>query len=232
LLQRLETELKVTAEGNQYQRLRTVGEKVLQRCEQDYPFTGLEGASMNERIPYLKANILETIEGFFEVKPSQEIPDRERVYKLQYLLEEATNKKDKMGGAVSSFPLASASTETESEPAWDDQWGHVWSTDFIRLSLWRVLNFDAIYDGYVAENPSQERYLDTLTRLEREVFGIDRPAPKDYRQALVYVGKPMNLKDAFSDFQADRSATVTRLVDELQSRVQQNLDLLAEYPVV
>ena len=231
LLQRLETELKVTAEGNQYQRLRTVGERVLQRCEQNYAFAGLEGASMNDRIPYLKANILDTIEGFFDVKPSQETPDRERVYKLQYFLEEATNKKDKMGGAVSSFPLASASTATESEPTWDDQWGHLWSSDFVRLSLWRVLNFDAIYDGYVAENPSQERYLDTLTRLEREVFGIDRPAPKDYRQALVYVGKPMNLKDAFSDFQADRSATVTQLVDELQSRVQQNLDILAQHPV-
>jgi hypothetical protein len=60
------------------------------------------------------------------------------------------------------------------------------------------------------------------------VFGIDRPPPKDYRQALVYIGKPVNLKDYFPNFQRDRATTVTQLVDELQSRVQQNLDTLAQ----
>lgn len=236
LLARLENALNLTAKGNQYQRLRTIGEKVLQQCEQEYPFERLEGASMNDRIPYLKARILKTIEQFFDFKSSEEIPDRERVYKLQYLLEQNTNEEDKMGGATISFPLQAATTETSSEPAWQDEFGQVWSADFIRHSLWRVLNFDAIYDGYVAENPSQERYLDTLTRLEREVFGIDRPPPKDYRQALVYIGKPVNLKDYFLDFQRDREAwtesnratTVTQLVDELQSQVQQNLDTLAQ----
>jgi len=238
LLQRLEKELNITAQGDQYQRLRLVGEKVLQRCEQDYAFASLEGANMNERIPYLKARILETIEQFFDVKTSEEIPDRERVYKLQYLLEGATNDENKMEGPAISFPAPSATRESLSEPSWQDQFGQVWSTNFIRHSLWRVLNFDAIYDGYVAENPSPERYLDTLTRLEREVFGIDRPPPKDYRQALVYIGKPMNLKDSFPAFQGDglagfqkehRAATITQIVDALQSRVQHNLDTLAQY---
>lgn len=237
LLERLEKALNLTAQGNQYQRLRTVGEKVLQRCEQEYPFESLERASINDRILYLKARILETIEQFFEVRSAKEIPDRERVYKLQYLLEQNTNEEDKTGGATISFPIQATTTETSSEPAWEDEFGQVWHADFIRHSLWRVLNFDAIYDGYVAENPSQERYLDTLTRLEREVFGIDRPPPKDYCQALVYIGNPLNLKDYFPDFQHDREAptesnrttTVTRLVDQLQSQVQQNLDILAQY---
>ncbi|WP_199316961.1 hypothetical protein [Chroococcidiopsis sp [FACHB-1243]] len=35
----------------------------------------------------------------------------------------------------------------------------------IEKSIKRLLNFDAIYDGYVAENLTPERFLDTLTRL-------------------------------------------------------------------
>jgi len=229
LLERLEKALNLTAQGNQYQRLRAVGEKVLQRCEQEYPFERLEGASINERIAYVKARILETIEQFFEVNSSEQIPDRERVYKLQYLLEQKTNEEDKTGGAAISFPGAqSATTEALSKPSWQDPFGQLWHVDFIRYSLWRVLNFDAIYDGYVAEAPSQERYLDTLTRLEREVFGIDRPPPKAYRKALVYIGQPINFKDYFPAFQRDRATTITQLVDDLQSRVQQNLETLAQ----
>ncbi len=229
LLQRLEKQLEITAQGDQYERLRRVGEEVLQRCEQDYSFDQLEGASMNERIAHLKARILAMIEQFFEVKTTEDIPDRERVYKLQYRLEQATNEGVAIGDAVKSWAAPSVTTEPLPEQSWQDQFGQVWSADFIRHSLWRVLNFDAIYDGYVAENPSPERYLDTLTRLEREVFGIDRPPPKDYRQALVYMGHPINLKDFFPAFKRDHATTVTQLVDQLQDTVQKNLDFLNQY---
>ena len=35
----------------------------------------------------------------------------------------------------------------------------------------RLINFIAIYDGYVGENRSPERFLEVITRIEREVFG-------------------------------------------------------------
>ena len=89
-----------------------------------------------------------------------------------------------------------------------------------------MLNFDAIYDGYVAANPTQERFLDTLTRLEREVFDIDKPPPKGYRQARVKVGELVNLKDFFADYQRDRAGTVNAVMLKIQQAVQNNLDLL------
>ncbi len=88
------------------------------------------------------------------------------------------------------------------------------------------MNFDAIYDGYVAQNPTQERFLDTLTRLEREVFDIDKPPPKGHRQARVKIGEPLNLKDVFADYQRDRGYTVNAVMLEIQQAVQKNLDLL------
>lgn len=53
--------------------------------------------------------------------------------------------------------------------------------EVIYRDVLRLLNFDALYDGYVAEFPTPERFLDTLTRLEREVFNIEQPKAKSHR---------------------------------------------------
>ena len=106
--------------------------------------------------------------------------------------------------------------------------------ELIEKSVKRLLNFDAIYDGYVAENPTPERFLDTLIRLEREVFEIDQPKPKGFRQAIVKIGTPVNLKDFFADYQRDRDCkeqtsrnkTVSQVMLQIQQEVQNNLDLL------
>ena len=96
----------------------------------------------------------------------------------------------------------------------------------MRTSLIRLLNFDAIYDGYVAAAPTPERFLDTLTRLEREVFNIERPRPKGHRQAVVQVGDPVNLKEHFSSYKQDKEETIKALTLQMQQAVQDNLDLL------
>ncbi|HCF29600.1 MAG TPA: hypothetical protein DEV81_20895 [Cyanobacteria bacterium UBA11049] len=91
-------------------------------------------------------------------------------------------------------------------------------------AAWRVLNFDAIYDGYVAANLTPERFLDTLIRLERDVFNIDRPRPKGHRQALLRVAEPLNLKDWFADYQQNRTITVKTVTQKIHQQVQQKLE--------
>ena len=87
----------------------------------------------------------------------------------------------------------------------------------------RLLNFDAIYDGYVAADPTPERFLDTLMRLEREVYQIEHIQPKAHRQAIFRVGEPINLKDYVQDFRRDKAGTVVRLTEQLRTAVQENL---------
>jgi 1-acyl-sn-glycerol-3-phosphate acyltransferase len=211
MLQQLEKKLEIAPSSDTYQRLRTIGETVLQHCEQEYrsPHSGMGHPSeINDRIAHLKTHLLETLESIFKVKrkTGEDWPDRERVYRLQHLLEEATNTEEEI-----------------SERSWQDATGKTWTEEQIKKALWRTLNFDAIYDGYVAENPSPERYLDTLTRLEREVFGIDQPIPKGQRQALVWIGEPVNLKEFLSDFERDKTATVQYVTDRLHQTIQTNL---------
>ena len=100
--------------------------------------------------------------------------------------------------------------------------------DRIAASLYRaterLLNFAAIYDGYVAEHPTSERFLDTLMRLEKEVFQLPKPLAKGPRKALIRMGEPVNLRDYVQAYKQDRGTTTAQLTQQLQQAVQTNLD--------
>ncbi|WP_416666004.1 1-acyl-sn-glycerol-3-phosphate acyltransferase [Egbenema bharatensis] len=200
-LRQLEHALGIPPTGDDYQRLRQAAAKVLARCEQEHRVVPEPGASWNQRIANLKAAVLYQCENKLKLPHASEDPDRERVYRIRHALEQQRTIVLEDGA---------------------DDWAAT------SKALMRVLNFDAIYDGYVAEKPTPERFLDTLTRLEREVFGIDKPDPKGHRQAFLRIGRPMNLKDYVESYHRDRAATITTVVQQLQQTVQTNLDMLAE----
>ena len=82
----------------------------------------------------------------------------------------------------------------------------------------RLVNFLAISDGYVAEVPSAERFLDVITRLEREVFG--RAKKQGPRGASIRVGDPINLKDCYDTYKTQKRETVEQITLELETAVQ------------
>ncbi|MDF5720046.1 MAG: 1-acyl-sn-glycerol-3-phosphate acyltransferase [Rhizonema sp. PD37] len=214
-LRRLEEalNLKVVSHSSSYERLRAIALAVLVKIELDYELYTDEISTQpwEQRISRLRTHILENCEQQLGIVNSTNEPARERTYRIESALktkadalefEEAMPKSDLLEGVrASNFQL-------------------------IEKSVKRLLNFDAIYDGYVAEAPTPERFLDTLTRLEREVFDIDKPSPKGYRQARIKVGEPLNLKDFFADYQRDRTHTVNTVMFTIQQAVQNNLGSL------
>jgi hypothetical protein len=202
----LEQALEISPANQPYDRLRAIAAQVLSRAEREYGITPAGGASWNNRIASLKAQALRTSEQALGLTPLPSDPDRERVYRIQNALQSRT---DFLEASDDSSP-ALERTEVAA----------------MQQAMLRLLNFDAIYDGYVAANPTPERFLDTLIRFEREVFGIDQPPPKGYRKAALRVGTPANLKDHFADYQTKRVSTVETLNTQIQQTVQANLDLL------
>lgn len=204
ILSRLEQALQVKKASSLYERLRVVAEQVLINCEQEYGVYTPENAQepWNQRISNLKAFVLHSCEEKLAISSSPKELNRERVYKIEYVLQ----------------------SKAETLEA-DD----FWNASSIQKAAKRLLNFDAIYDGYVAAAPTPERFLDTLTRLEREVFDIDQPPPKGHKIAAICIGDPVNLKDYFQDYQEDRSGTVNYLVEKVQQAVQSNLDRLMPF---
>ena len=193
-LSRLESKLGLSsAPGmDDYQRLRQVANRVIVQIETEANLPHENDLDWNQRIDRLKQVFIQKCEAALSIEPTTNLPLRERVYKVQALLEEAEEIND----------------EANEELYWDTV---------------RLLNFDAIYDGYVAESPTSERFLDTLTRLEREVFHLEHAQPKAPRKACFYVGKPINLKDYLADYQGDRSTTINQLSEQLRQTMQHNL---------
>jgi 1-acyl-sn-glycerol-3-phosphate acyltransferase len=183
-----------------YQRLRVIAEQVLLNLEREY---GIENnlttkKDWNQRIEQLKNLVLAKCEQKLNLTPATQLPMRERVYKIQSIL------------------------ESRSEQLSEDEETY----DALYQTTVRLLNFNAIYDGYVASAPTPERFLDTLIRFEREVFKINHPRPKGHRKAYLSIGEPIDLKDYFDRYKQNREATIEKLTEQLQQTVQTNLDLL------
>jgi len=212
-MSRIEEKLKISSEGlNDYQRLRQMANQVILQIEGEANLSDAGKLDWNQRIERLRQIFVEKCESAFALEPNENLPIRERVYKVQALLEDLDLTDDELtdGSAAQQSTMVLGPNKLKPQ---DVYW------DTIRL-----LNFDAIYDGYVAEAPTPERFLDTLTRLEREVFHLVSAQPKAPRHACFDVGEPINLKAYLSDYQRDRSGTVDRLAAELRQTMQANLD--------
>ncbi len=205
-----------------YWRLRSVAEELLQRLEAEFgievqpvettlsKLTETKASDWNQRIDRLKHTMLLSYEQQLGIKPKPNLPMRERVYKVQAQLEKLYEKLAKEEENENSHDgLRNEQQDDFNEKLYDD--------------TLRLLNFDAIYDGYIAENPTQERFLDTLTTLEREVFRVETPRPKNMRIARVKIGELINLKDYLDDYCQDKYATVEKLTHRVQQIVQTNV---------
>lgn len=200
-LQGLEQSLFLTypAGASDYERLRAIAHTVLIQLEREYGIqpSVVTAADWNERIITLKQHVIETCEQQLGISSPANSLMRERVYRVQYYLK-------------------TKAIDLEQSP--------MWSSEMMDKAMRRLLNFDAIYDGYVAADPTPERFLDTLIRLEREAFDLDQPPPKGFRQATVRVGKILNLKDYLTDYLQDRSTVITQLTATVQQSVQACLE--------
>ncbi len=90
--------------------------------------------------------------------------------------------------------------------------------------LWRVLQFVAIYDGYVSESMTVERFMDALCLAEMEVLSQRRIWGP--RKARVQVGDPIDLKDHRSSYTKDKRGAVRDVTLALESSVRQMLEAL------
>jgi 1-acyl-sn-glycerol-3-phosphate acyltransferase len=209
-LRRLECRLFSSSgpgQSNLYGRLRCVGEAVVSANEKEYNVRPGEEASLDERIQHMKETIISRVAAGLSVSLRPEQPLLGRIRQL-------LNSIDHI---ICDEPEG---------PAYESELRHRRQQEVRMLyaDLGQVLRFAALRDGYVRETLSAERFLDVLGLLEREVF--TRKRIRGQRKAIVKLGRPLNLKDYFGSYQADKRGALQEVTTALEASVQQMLDEL------
>lgn len=183
-----------------YDRLRRIGVAIFKTLAAEYQYKVDETVPLEVHIEKLKAQILSHAERIMGIDSKADVLTRVRA--LKNLVDAEVYKDiDQM---------------TEYERKIHEELLQKFQRFYPDLE--RLINFIAISDGYVAEEPSPERFLDVIIRLEREVFGTSKM--RGPRVASVRVGEPKNLQEYYDTYKAERRKTVEQITLELETAVQ------------
>ena len=189
-------------------RLRRLSDAVLTANEKKHGVTPDSGSSLDTRIQCMKETIVRDIENQLEIMPraDQELIDRIRG---------CFNAVDAIvNGPAESLPYEEKLMQERRNAASD-----------LYEDLWRILQFVAIYEGYVRELSTVERFMDVLCILEMEVFG--KRHMWGPRRAVIKVGTPIDLRDHADTYRDAKRATVHKISLGLETQVSDMLQALA-----
>lgn len=94
------------------------------------------------------------------------------------------------------------------------EWAHLKA---IHKDIARLNRFMGFEETYVTEWPSVDRFGDVLRRIEDQVLG--KSGFRHRRMARLRVGDPINIAPLFADYRRDRKATVGRVMEDLEARL-------------
>lgn len=185
-----------------YDRVKNVGGCLLTILAREYHLRFDEAATLNDRILQMREHILSQMEGFLKLSPQSDRNPLRRVRAIQNRIDEEIYRDvDEM-------------TEYE-------RGVHAQRVDKFRqfyTDVRRIVNSIAIYEGYIGEDPSQERFLEVITRLEVEVYG--RSNVKGPLDAFLRIGTPKNLLDSYGTYKKQKRQTTQQITLELETDVQ------------
>ncbi len=88
------------------------------------------------------------------------------------------------------------------------------------------------YPGdYVRESPTRERIAEILLKFEEDVLGVDEAQPRTFRNAVLQVGEPMNVRTYLSSSEKPRQS-VGAITSELHKRIQALVEGLGQGPLL
>lgn len=185
-----------------YDRVKNLGGSLLSILAREYHLRFGNESSLNERIQQMREHILSQMENFLELAPQSDRNPLRRVRAIQNRIDEKIYRDvDEM-------------TEYE-------RGVHAQRIDKFRqfyIDLRRIVNSIAIYEGYIGEDPSQERFLEVITRLEVEVYG--RSKVKGTLDAFLRIGTPKNLLESYETYKKEKRQTPQKITLELETDVQ------------
>lgn len=214
-LSTLEEKLGIKNQHEQsfYTRLRKISEVLLEALEKEYDQKAKADGLMNDRIITLRQGILDNVARQINVQLSASSRQLEQVRILRNHLDDVVYAE-----GTDQLPDYQKTIHEERCAVLKG----------LYKDLDRAVNFIAIYDGYLKESITQERFADTLDRLEREILRTREPSYRGDRVVLVDVGEGINVSSYHADYKKDKRATIAKITENLFGQMTTMLKKLDE----
>lgn len=208
-LTELELATGVVQHGSMFDRLQTLCATVLEHAAQQIGYILNPERPMADNVLLLSDQMLLKLEHLINISPEPELSYLDRVRGIR-------NKTD------------AVLTHAEEEGSLYQSRLHAQQKLVLKnyyQNLDRVVNFVAIYDGYLQPDMNEARYIELIRRLEKEVFGACQLLHP--RTAQVHISDPIDLKFYFSDFLTDKRVTVHQLACEIEQKLYSGIQWVA-----
>lgn len=192
-----------------YQRLRRVGDAVLCALEADAGLKPEPGGEFPGRIRTVRQRIMERVARAVGVEIDERQTPADQLHLLYHELkrwagllpDDATDYDERLHRRRLRFAA----------PLFHD--------------LERLQNFIALSGDYVASQPTAERFLEVLGRLEKEVLGEVRHAVP--REGMVRIAPPIRLEEQYAAYRANKRGTVAEVTRRMEETIRGMLQELS-----
>jgi hypothetical protein len=164
---------------NPYERLLAIAENLLTIAEKFYNLKKDPNLSFNERLTRIKEFIINKVATYLDIKLKENMNLLNKLRTLFNVINSVIYKENNELNTTDYEKRLYQEKSQELRNFYDD--------------LHRVWKFIAIYEGYIKENPSDERFLEVIKRIEWELFGKERRYVT--LKAIIKIGKEINLKE-------------------------------------
>ncbi len=191
------------------QRLTAIVTELLRRQEiaHDLKPDADQLAELSDRVHKVRQAILAQIEGEYSgpaVKPQAETMDR--AWRLSSYLRDFMAQGARIGSKLQ-------------EKMRDDL-----------AALKRIVQMGSWQPNYLDLDPSEERLAETVLKLEREVYQINRPHPLAKRDVFVRTGEPIDLGPLVPAYLCDGQAVRHRIAEQLHDTIQTLINTIVGAP--
>jgi len=189
-----------------YARLQIIARALLDTLEAEYGLKSTAGASMNDRVQSLRRHILQSVSTQLHVHLPDNIKEIEAVRTLHNTMDDFVY--------IDEGPMSEYQRKVHDEKAA--------IVKSLYKDLDRVVNFIVIYQGYVQEQNTQERFSDVLERMESEIIGGD-PSTKGGRRIYVDIGESIDICARYAQYKKEKRLVLNEVTDDVARQISQML---------
>lgn len=193
-----------------YARLLRIGGVMTAAVEQDLGIKPAEDVELPDRIQEYRQRLMDRVAQAVGAKVAPELSPADQLHALFHDLKEWVGELPESANAYQER-LYRRRVEVAT-PLFQD--------------LQRLRNFISVTGDYVRTDPTAERFLDVLGRLEVEVFGEVRHRVP--REAIVRVAPPIRLEERYEDYRANKRKVVAEVTQQMEDTIRQMLGELSK----